>query len=64
MIGVVLLVFLTWGPQKIPELARAVGQARNEFVKASRGYQQDTEHAGLTSLGQRSSVGESVEDEA
>ena len=32
----VLVVFFLWGPNKIPQLARAVGQARREFDKASK----------------------------
>ena len=32
----VLIVFFLWGPSKIPQLARAVGQARREFDKASK----------------------------
>lgn len=32
----VLVVFFLWGPSKIPQLARAVGQARREFDKASK----------------------------
>jgi len=26
------VVFIMWGPKKIPELARALGQAKNEFA--------------------------------
>ena len=26
------MVFIMWGPKKIPELARALGQAKNEFA--------------------------------
>ncbi|MDQ1279757.1 MAG: sec-independent protein translocase protein TatA [Thermoproteota archaeon] len=29
---------LLWGPKKIPELARGLGQARGEFSKASKEY--------------------------
>ena len=32
----IVLVFLLWGPQKIPQLARAIGEARREFDKASK----------------------------
>ena len=32
----IVLVFLLWGPQKIPELAKAIGEARREFDKASK----------------------------
>jgi len=36
MIAVVVLVFLMWGPKKIPELARSIGLARKEFSNASK----------------------------
>ena len=29
---------LIWGPKRIPDLARAIGQARGEFERASREY--------------------------
>ena len=32
---VVVVIFL-WGPQKIPDLARAIGKARREFDQASK----------------------------
>jgi len=35
MIGAIILVLLVWGPQKIPEIARAVGEAKHELEKAS-----------------------------
>jgi len=38
-IGAILLVFFLWGPQKIPELARAFGAARKEFDNATREFQ-------------------------
>lgn len=36
IIAVVLVALFLWGPQKIPELARALGRARREFDEASR----------------------------
>ena len=30
-----ILIFLLWGPNKIPELARALGRAKNEYSKAA-----------------------------
>jgi sec-independent protein translocase protein TatA len=36
VIAGVLIVFFLWGPNKIPDLARAIGQARREFDKASK----------------------------
>jgi len=38
-IGAIIVVFFLWGPQKIPELARMVAQARKEFDKASKEFQ-------------------------
>jgi sec-independent protein translocase protein TatA len=38
-IAAVLIVFFLWGPQKIPELARMLAQARREFDNASREFQ-------------------------
>ncbi|HUI01279.1 MAG TPA: twin-arginine translocase TatA/TatE family subunit [Nitrososphaerales archaeon] len=38
-IAVILLVFFLWGPQKIPELARVIGQARKEFDNATKEFQ-------------------------
>lgn len=35
----ILLVFFLWGPQKIPEMARMIAQARREFDGASREFQ-------------------------
>ena len=36
VIAVVVIVFLMWGPKKIPELARSIGLARKEFNNASK----------------------------
>jgi len=36
VIGVVLVVIFLWGPQKIPEIAKAIGRARREFDQASK----------------------------
>ncbi len=38
---VVALVLFLWGPEKLPKLARAVGQAKREFEKASREVQEE-----------------------
>jgi len=37
MIGAIIAALLVWGPQKIPELAKAVGEAKHELQIASRG---------------------------
>ncbi len=31
VLAVVVIIFVMWGPKKIPELARALGRARKEF---------------------------------
>ena len=36
VIAVVVIVFLMYGPKKIPELARSIGLARKEFNDASK----------------------------
>jgi sec-independent protein translocase protein TatA len=35
IIGVIVVVFLLYGPKKIPELARALGMAKKEYSQAS-----------------------------
>lgn len=39
VIGIVVVVIFLWGPQKIPQLARALGRAKGEFDSASKEYQ-------------------------
>ncbi|HUK80342.1 MAG TPA: twin-arginine translocase TatA/TatE family subunit [Nitrososphaerales archaeon] len=36
IIAVIAVVVFLWGPQKIPELARALGRAKKEFDTASK----------------------------
>ncbi len=36
MIGVIVVVIFLWGPQKIPDLARALGRAGREFDEGSK----------------------------
>ena len=36
IIAVIAVVIFLWGPQKIPELARALGRAKKEFDTASK----------------------------
>jgi sec-independent protein translocase protein TatA len=36
VIGVIVIVIFLWGPQKIPDIARALGSARREYEKASK----------------------------
>ncbi len=35
VVAIVAIIFI-WGPQKIPEIAGAIGRARKEYEKASR----------------------------
>lgn len=35
IVGAIVVVFFVMGPKKIPELARALGQARGEFTAGS-----------------------------
>jgi Sec-independent protein translocase protein TatA len=39
IIAAIIVVFFLWGPQKIPEMARMVAQARKEFDNATREFQ-------------------------
>jgi sec-independent protein translocase protein TatA len=36
VIGIIVVVIFLWGPQKIPQLAKALGTARREFDNASK----------------------------
>ena len=37
-----IMIFLIWGPSKIPELARAIGRAKNEYQKAANEVEEYT----------------------
>jgi sec-independent protein translocase protein TatA len=39
IVGIIAIVFIIWGPSKIPELAKALGKARGEFSKASKEFE-------------------------
>jgi sec-independent protein translocase protein TatA len=36
VIGIIVVVIFLWGPQKIPDIARALGRAKKEFDQASK----------------------------
>ena len=40
-----IMIFLIWGPNKIPELARALGRAKNEYSKAASEVEVFTQEA-------------------
>ena len=43
MIGAIIAALLVWGPQKIPELAKSLGEAKHEIQAASRAeYKRDS----------------------
>lgn len=33
----ILIALFVWGPQKLPEMAKAIGEAKREFDKAAKG---------------------------
>lgn len=35
IIAILVIIFI-WGPQKLPEMARSLGQAKREFEKATK----------------------------
>jgi len=39
IIGIIVVVIFLWGPQKIPQLARALGRAKKEFDQASKEFE-------------------------
>ena len=36
VIGVIVVVIFLWGPQKIPDIAKALGRAKKEFDQAQK----------------------------
>lgn len=41
VVAVVVLVLFLWGPEKLPKIARSIGQAKKEFEKASKGLEDE-----------------------
>ncbi|MCS7133418.1 MAG: twin-arginine translocase TatA/TatE family subunit [Candidatus Caldarchaeum sp.] len=41
IVAVVILILFLWGPDKLPKIARSIGQAKKEFEKAQRGLEED-----------------------
>lgn len=47
----IILVVVFWGPKKLPEIARSIGLARNEFKKASLESESDPIFVAARNLG-------------
>jgi sec-independent protein translocase protein TatA len=43
VLAAVIIIFFLWGPTKIPQFARALGQVRKEFERGSKGSSPDEE---------------------
>jgi len=41
LISILVIALLVFGPRKLPELAKSLGRAMNEFKKASRDIQKE-----------------------
>ncbi|MDW8083763.1 MAG: twin-arginine translocase TatA/TatE family subunit [Candidatus Caldarchaeum sp.] len=41
VVAVVLIILFLWGPEKLPKIARSIGQAKKEFERAQRGLEED-----------------------
>jgi sec-independent protein translocase protein TatA len=59
VVGVLIVIFL-WGPQKLPELARSIGQARKEFDKASKEVTSSVEKTITSTVGGSQEAGAST----
>lgn len=65
VIAVVVIVFVMWGPKKIPELARALGTARKEFNEGSKQEAQEASSGTTTdSPAAAASTGDALLDTA
>jgi sec-independent protein translocase protein TatA len=56
VIAVVVLALLLWGPSKIPQLAKGLGQARNEFSKAQKEGENQSQEAAKANPAPQASV--------
>jgi sec-independent protein translocase protein TatA len=45
LIVIFLLALIVFGPKKLPEMGRSIGQAMREFRKATRGFMDDIEQS-------------------
>ncbi|MBX2992139.1 MAG: twin-arginine translocase TatA/TatE family subunit [Bacteroidetes bacterium] len=45
LLVVLLVIFIFFGPKKLPEIGKGLGRGMGEFRKAMRGIQSDIENA-------------------
>jgi sec-independent protein translocase protein TatA len=38
VIAAILMILFLWGPSKLPEMAKSIGQAKREFEKAAKDF--------------------------
>jgi sec-independent protein translocase protein TatA len=55
-----IMIFLIWGPNKIPELARALGKAKNEYQKAANDIEAFTKESMKTVEAPRTSSSDKI----
>ncbi|MEM0441470.1 MAG: twin-arginine translocase TatA/TatE family subunit [Candidatus Caldarchaeum sp.] len=41
IVGIIIIVLFLWGPDKLPKIARSIGQAKKEFERAQRNLEED-----------------------
>ncbi len=48
VIGVIIIILFLWGPEKLPKMARSLGQAKKEFEKATKGLEDEISRTSTT----------------
>jgi len=43
VVAAIVIILLFWGPEKLPKIARSIGQAKKEFEKAAKGEDEKTQ---------------------
>ncbi|MEM0349451.1 MAG: twin-arginine translocase TatA/TatE family subunit [Candidatus Caldarchaeum sp.] len=41
VVAAVVLILFLWGPDKLPKIAKSIGQAKREFEKAQKGLEEE-----------------------